>query len=266
RARREKDRGAGHRSASRPHADTGELDPEIVALVQPEENARHADLPGRLDMGVEVVHEHTVAGRYPEPLGGHHVDGRLGLGHAHLRRADDVVEEMVDGHLALEAVAQRAVGIAQHPELVRGAQVTDEAQVGLDGTLRPAPLIVQTWERVAGTLLERPVRFLEPGLTVAPAPLDVSPCVAAVEGVEHGRARQPVRLVEGAGDIPAHVPENATEVEDDAAQVSTCCPSGERGWTAPWWPDRHRPRGGASPCPSGTSRRATASSVCTRHG
>ena len=46
----------------------------------------------------------------------------LGLGHADLGRADDVVEEMVDADLLLEAPAERGVP-GEHDALVFGDDV-----------------------------------------------------------------------------------------------------------------------------------------------
>jgi hypothetical protein len=75
-------------------------------------------------------------------------------------------------------------------------------------------------ERTARALLERPVGGLPPGLPVAAAALDVSPGVRAVQGLEDGEPRQAMRAVELTRDVPAHVPEQAAEVEDDAPQTS----------------------------------------------
>ena len=41
--------------------------------------------------------------------------------------------------------------------------------------------------------------------------------------LEHGRARQTVGVVETAGDVPAHIPEDAAEIEDDGAEANSAC-------------------------------------------
>jgi hypothetical protein len=74
-------------------------------------------------------------------------------------------------------------------------------------------------ERTNRALLERPVGGLLPGLPVAAAALDGSPGVRAVQDLEDGEPRQAMRAVELTRDVPAHVPEHAAEVEDDAAQT-----------------------------------------------
>src|SRR5215469_16861737 len=210
------------RSTAAARSERGELAAEIVALVDAEVDTLHPHLARRLHVGIEVVHEHALPRRQPEAPGGKHEDARLGLGHAHLRRADDVVEEVMQGELALEPVAQGEVGVAQNAQLVRWTELTHQSQVRRDGALRGAPLFVEGRQRTSRALLERSMRRLQPGLPIAAAALDIAPRRRAVEGLENGQPRQAMRLVELARDVPAHVPEHAAEVEDDAAQTSTC--------------------------------------------
>src|SRR5262249_58290970 len=96
----------------------------------------------------------------------------------------------------------------------------------------------------------------------------VTPGGCPVERLEDRRARQAVGAIEVAGDVPAHVPQDAAEVEDDGAEANT----GGR------WSRRRRPRhpeasgraeAAPAPCPptaaatrarAGTRRRSCRSS------
>ena len=129
---------------------------------------------------------------------------------------------MVDADVRLEALAQRAVCVAQDGELVGSAELAGEAEVGFDRALGSPPLLVKGRQRPACPLLEQAVGGREPCPPVAAAALDRVPRPRPVERLEHGRAREAVSLIELARHLPAHVPENTAEVEDDAAQLSTC--------------------------------------------
>src|SRR6266536_5544214 len=204
-----------------------QLRAEVVTLVHPEQHSLHAHLPRGLYVGVKIVHEDALAGRKTEPLGGQSIDAGLGLGHPHLGGAHDVIEEVMDADLALETPAQREIGVAEDTELVGGPKLPDELEIGLDGVLGQSPFFVERGERPARPLLERLVGRFEPGLAVAATALDGSPRLVPIQRLEDGGARQAVRSVEVARDVPAHVPEHAAEVEDYAAQTSTCawpCP------------------------------------------
>src|SRR5882724_3513609 len=78
-----------------------QLRAEVVTLVHPEQHGLHAHLPCRLYVGVEIVHEDTLARRKAEALCGQSIDAGLGLGHPHLGGAHDVIEEMMDADLSL---------------------------------------------------------------------------------------------------------------------------------------------------------------------
>src|SRR4029450_1887738 len=120
----------------------------------------------------------------PEPRGGQVEDLRLWLGHADLGGDHDVVEEMVPAQLLLEARPQREIGVAQHRAAVGGTQGADYADVGVDGHLRAAPLVVQPRQRAASAALELAVRAVGPRRRIADAALDVGPGRAAVERLE----------------------------------------------------------------------------------
>src|SRR5215469_4071809 len=215
------------RSTAAARSERGELAAEIVALVDAEVDTLHPRLARRLHVGIEVIHEHALLGRQAEAPGGQHEDARLGLGHAHLRRADDVVKEVMQGELALEPVAQGEVGVAQNAQLVRWAELTRQGEVRRDGPLRGAPLFVEGRQKTPRALLERSMRRLQPGLPIAAAALDIAPGRRAIESLEDGEPRQAMPPVELARDVPAHIPEHAAEVEDDAAQ-SSLLPEGAR--------------------------------------
>ena len=110
-----------------------------------------------------------------------------------------------------------SIGVAQHGELVARAQPPDQLEVHGDGRLRAPPFVVERRERAARAPLELAMGALGPLREVADAPLDPVPGLGAVERLEHRGARQAVRAVELAGDVPAHVPQNAAEIEDDGA-------------------------------------------------
>ena len=123
----------------------------------------------------QIVDEDALTRLEAEPLRREDEDRGLRLGHADLRGADDVVEEIVNADVRLEAFAQRVVGIAQDGELVEAAEVADEVEVGLDGALGGPPLLVQRRQRPAGPLLEQPMRGLAPSLPITAAALDRLP-------------------------------------------------------------------------------------------
>src|SRR5258705_5844980 len=210
-------------SAGRHDPERGQLRAEVVALVYPEEHGLHTHPPRGLYVGIEIVHEHALARRQTEPPGGQSIDAGLWLGHPHLGGAHDVVEEIMDADLSLEAPAQGHVGVAEDAQLVGAPEVTDELEIGRDGALGQPPLLVERGKGPAACpRLERLMGGLEPGLAVAATALDGAPRLVAVQRLEHGGAREAVRPVEVARDVPAHVPQHTAEVEDDAAQTSTC--------------------------------------------
>jgi len=212
---------------------------EVIAPVGAEEHALHAEIPGGRHVHLVVVDEDALAGSEAEAAAGQVEDGGLGLGHANLGRADDVVEEMADADLVLESPPQRGVGIAQDGDLVPRPEGHHQRDVRLDGSLALAPLLVQRWQRTPRSRLERPVRLASPRVGIPAATLDGAPRLRAVQRLEHRGSRQAVRPVQLAGDIPAHVPQDAAEVEDDGAEASS---EGHGGPAPAWarWPARDR--------------------------
>ena len=138
--------------------------------------------------------------------------------------------------------AQRDVRVAQDGELVarRGAPRTSSRFGSM------APGTPATPRGAAAAAARRAARASDARPRARPAGRRGRarglPSLGAVERLEHGRARQAVRPVEFAGHVPAHVPEDSAEVEDDGAQANT-------------WPWQHGPWSGSGGFRPGRCRR-----------
>ena len=183
---------------------------------------------------------HASGGRPRRSAARRKISG-AGLRHPDLGGDHDVVEEVVQRQLAFEPTAQREIRVAQDRAAIRGAQRAHQRDIGGDGHLGATPLVVQARQRAAGAALELPVGALRPRGRIAHAALDVSPGRAAVERLEHRGLRQAVGAVQLARDVPAHVPQDAAEVEDDGAEASSGGHAGSgRAWPARPARDRDR--------------------------
>src|SRR5262249_20745222 len=103
-----------------------------------------------------------------------------------------------------------------------------------DERARGAPAIVEPGQRSAGAGLQLAMGDVGPRLRIADAALDGPPGVVAVQRLEHRRPGQTVLALQGMRDVPAHVEEDAAEVEDDRVESNSGRPSPFReGRSAP---------------------------------
>src|SRR4029450_9062107 len=129
------------------------------------------------------------------------------------------------------------------PGLAMHTSARHQIEMGPDGPLRKAPLLVERRQRLARAGLELGMGPYFPRLRIADAALDVVPRLRAVQRLDHGRAWQPVLLGGGARHLPPHVPEDTAEVEDDGAEAN----SAERSRRAAFPPASSRCRRTAAP-------------------
>ena len=130
----------------------------------------------------------------------------------------------VERPVALEPRAQRDVGVAQDGAACSaGRSAPHEREIGRRW---------RAWARRHASCSARQrrgrrgarARGGRPRAHAARSPMPRSMSLhvsRAVERLEHGRARQPVGRVQLARHVPAHVPEDAAEVEDDGAETSS---------------------------------------------
>jgi hypothetical protein len=80
-----------------------------------------------------IVDEDAGRAGQTEAATGQRIDLGIRLGVADLGRADDVVEEVEDAESVAQALAQRAVGVAENADAIDAAERADERDVLEDG-------------------------------------------------------------------------------------------------------------------------------------